>query len=300
MLSHSTRMNLWKTMISLIFVIPLVTVSRGDINVPYLPWGTCICFYRDNSYIRDSGCGGNIIGKANSNECYKSTGSSVPCTLNNDRKMFYSFNWGGDRAYGGSGDLNYGSQWDCPSARHAEPGSEPAAKTLDYTCQVTDLGIRVHASGEHLCVDSGCNDTCKGGQSVSFVKCSCTAKDGTHPPDTKAWKPEEKLTTADGKCNRNITANTAIATFNSSEEYTEHAAVFIKCQDDYTIQVYDQWCGRGVGYSTYNSSHPFYDSFATIRSFSSGPNSISCRNETSGSTDCAACYSSCTNVTCST
>ena len=43
---------------------------------------------------------------------------------------------------------------------------------------------------------------------------------------------------SDGRCNRNIAANTAIATFDSNGNYyAGHAAVFISCQDDYTILV---------------------------------------------------------------
>jgi hypothetical protein len=166
----------------------------------------------------------------------------------------------------------------------------------DYTCKVSDQGKRVHESSsptQYDCRDSSCQNTCKGGQCVAYIKCRCTAKDGTYPPYTGAWSPGEKVTTDDGKCNENIATNTAIATFSSSGEYTEHAAVFIKCQDDYTIQVYDQWCGRCVDYSTYDSSHRFYDAFATIQSTSSGPSYMSCRSETSGSTECAASVPNC-------
>jgi hypothetical protein len=180
-------------------------------------------------------------------------------------------------------------------SRCASPAVIPTRNEDEYTCQLSDEGKRVHESSSHTpfdCVDTKCQNTCRGGQCVAYVKCRCT-KNGKYPPYTGAWRPGQKVKTANGKCNRNIAPNTAIATFGSNGRYNAHAAVFIRCQDDYTVQVYDQWCARGVGYSTYNSGHRFYGDFATITSSSDGPGSISCRSEISGPTNCKASYSSC-------
>jgi len=288
-------MILYKMMISLILVVALVTISRGNIIGTYPEWGACLCFNANSVDIRSQICDGEVIGSGNTSECYKFILGQESCDPHGDfrpERALFRIDWGGKEGWVPGVYLNEESNSSCPTL---------AVNPDEYTCQVTDEGMRVHESSNttvYDCVDSDCENNCKGGQSVAYVKCRCT-KDGKYLPDTKAWSPGQKVT-VDGECNMNIAENTAIATFDSNGEYTGHAAVFIKCDDSDSIQVYDQWCGRSVGYSTYGFLHPFYLAFATIRSFSSGPTSISCRNETSGSTECAACYSSCANETCST
>jgi hypothetical protein len=161
---------------------------------------------------------------------------------------------------------------------------------------VTDQGKRVHESGRptpYDCVDSSCQNNCKGGQCVAYVKCRCT-KNGKYPPHTGAWRPGQKVKTSSGKCNQNIGRNTAIATFNSNGNYyAGHAAVFIQCIGENAVQVYDQWCKRSVDFTTYDSTSSFYGNFATITSSADGPVSSNCRTEPSGWSGCAASYPQC-------
>jgi hypothetical protein len=279
-----------KMAIALILVVALATVVNGDITGRVPRNGSCLCFNGNAVNVRSSACGARVIGSANSGQCYRYTGSNSRCSLNNRMYQFFRIDYNRNQGWTAGVYLNLESDSRCSNSR-ASPAS--STSTGDYTCQVTDQGKRVHESGAHDCKDSNCQNTCRGGQCVAYVKCRCK-RNGKYPPYTGAWRPGQKLTTADRKCNRNIAANTAIATFNSNRRYSQHAAVFIKCLDDYTIQAYDQWCGRSVDYTNYSSSNRFYDYFATIRSSSDGESSNRCRSETSGSTNCAACYSNCT------
>jgi hypothetical protein len=165
-----------------------------------------------------------------------------------------------------------------------------------YTCQISDRGMRVHESRaptRYDCKDTNCANTCKGGQCVAYVKCRCS-RGGRYPPSTSCWRPGTKLTLPNGRCNRNVPANTAIATFGSNGRYTQHAAVFISCLDDFTIRVYDQWCSRSVDYSNYPRSHRFYSAFSVItNSGCAEPTSSSCRYETAGGSSCPASVPGC-------
>lgn len=132
-----------------------------------------------------------------------------------------------------------------------------------YTCEISNSGKRIDEGSSF-----DCRSTCKGGQCVAYVKCKCT-RSGKYPPQTQCWRPGTKLTTTDGKCNKAVPQNTAIATFNGQRygvpgRPNGHAAVFAGCANDYTIKVYDQWCGRSIGYSHYGTASAFYKYFAVV------------------------------------
>lgn len=68
------------------------------------------------------------------------------------------------------------------------------------------------------------------GQCVSYVKQVCP----TLPP-TGSWKQGKPV-----KDNKSIQSGTVIATFNASNKYEGHAAIYVSQNKD-GIQVYDQW-----------------------------------------------------------
>lgn len=73
------------------------------------------------------------------------------------------------------------------------------------------------------------NDLC--GQCVSYVKVVCS----TPLPRTSDWKKGAPV-----KNNKDILPGTVIATFNASDKYQGHAAIYVS-QDTVGINVYDQW-----------------------------------------------------------
>jgi hypothetical protein len=156
-----------------------------------------------------------------------------------------------------------------------------------YTCPIANQGMRIHEGGGRTpfdCTDSGCGNTCPGGQCVAYVKCRCT-QNGKYAPGTNCWRPGTNVWNSDGSCNRDIPANTAIATFVNGR-YNGHAAVFVGCVGN-AVKVYDQWCGRSIGYSTYGKGHRFYPKFAVITTPGcTGPSSMSCRTEGAGRGSC--------------
>jgi hypothetical protein len=63
-------------------------------------------------------------------------------------------------------------------------------------------------------------------------------------PATAAWKKGEAA-----KGNKSILAGTVIATFNATDKYEGHAAIYVS-QDDLGLRVYDQYIygqPKGVG-----------------------------------------------------
>jgi hypothetical protein len=221
---------------------------------------------------------------ASAPSCYTHTGGKVGCTLDQYYE-FFSFNYGGTEGWTAGIYLDQASASSCNAASN------------EYTCQVDHQGQRVHESSSptpYDCVDGGCGNSCQGGQCVAYVTCSCT-RNGQWAPNTGCWSPGQWLRTSDGRCNRNIAANTAIATFDSNGNYyAGHAAVFISCQDDYTILTYDQWCCRSIGYSTYPSSHSYFSDFATITNGGCADRSSwPCRFESSGGTCCSVSVPGC-------
>jgi len=163
-------------------------------------------------------------------------------------------------------------------------GSEGA-----YTCQTNNLGKRIHENlspTSHDCKDSSGGNTCRGGQCVAYVKCSCT-QNGNYPPGTSCWRPGTKLTTSNGQCNSAVPIGTAVATFGPSGTYYGHAGAFMGCEGTHTIKLVDQWCASALKVSRYVSTHQYYSKYAVITS----PNCAdvkakSCRVETAGSTEC--------------
>jgi len=159
-----------------------------------------------------------------------------------------------------------------------------------YTCNTSaNYGKRIHENPSptaHDCKDANGRNTCKGGQCVAYVKCSCT-QNGKYPPQTSCWKPGTKLTTSDGRCNSAIPIGTAVATFGPSGAYYGHAGAFMGCDGSSTIKLLDQWCKRSLAVSRYPSTHRYYNQYYVITS----PNcadvsSKSCRFETAGSSQC--------------
>lgn len=161
-----------------------------------------------------------------------------------------------------------------------------------YMCQTSNnLGKRIHENSsptQHDCKDNRGQNSCRGGQCVAYVKCSCT-QNGRYPPQTSCWRPGTKLTTSNGQCNSAIPIGTAVATFQSNGRYYGHAGAFMGCEGANTIKLLDQWCARSLGVSRYPSSHQNYNKYAVITSPSCADvSSKSCRVETSGSTNCSS------------
>lgn len=78
------------------------------------------------------------------------------------------------------------------------------------------------------------------GQCVSYVTTVCR----TLPVNTSTWVKGEKV-----RGSTTIVEGTAIATFNASNRYHGHAAIYVS-QDDKGITVYDQWitgAGKAIG-----------------------------------------------------
>ena len=78
------------------------------------------------------------------------------------------------------------------------------------------------------------------GQCVSYVATVCP----TIPVNTGMWKKGTLV-----KGDATIAEGTAIATFDDSDHYLGHAAIYVK-QDAVGIHVYDQWitgAGKAVG-----------------------------------------------------
>ena len=68
-----------------------------------------------------------------------------------------------------------------------------------YMCSVNHEGKEAMHEGkyetENDCRNDNCESTCKGGQCVAYVTCSCT-RNGNHPPPTSCWKPGAKVMVA--------------------------------------------------------------------------------------------------------
>jgi len=163
-----------------------------------------------------------------------------------------------------------------------------------YRCSVGHQGQRVHESPTRTpfdCRSGSGGNTCKGGQCVALVTCSCT-RGGKYPPGTNCWRPGPKVMLSNGKCNRNIPINTAIATFPSGSRYHGHAAIYMGCQNDYTLKVYDQSCCKSIGYSLIRSGTSHFKNFAVIKNPGVCPDRASwkCRWESSGPTCCKTSY----------
>jgi len=163
-----------------------------------------------------------------------------------------------------------------------------------YTCQTTNnIGKRIHENPsptQHDCKDTRGGNTCRGGQCVAYVKCSCT-QNGNYPPQTSCWKPGTKLTTSNGQCNSAIPIGTAVATFESNGRYYGHAGAFMGCEGAYTIKLLDQWCRRSLSVSRYPSTDQKYNKYFVITS----PNcadvrSKRCRVEAAGNTENCPSY----------
>lgn len=267
-------------------VVAMASVARSDITGSNPGRNTCLCFNGNNVNIRSTACG-TVIGSANSGQCFRYNGAKSTCSLSGRSYDFFQISWNGRDGWAAGTYLDQAPDSRCGG------GSTVAG---EYTCDVTDSGKRIHETMSATpfdCKDSSCRNTCRGGQCVAYVTCKCR-RNGRNVPNTSCWRPGRKVKNSDGRCNRNIAPNTAIATFGSTGRYSEHAAVFIRCIDDYTVQVYDQYCGRSVGYSQYPSSHRFYSAFATITNTACADRSSwPCRVETSGPTNCPASQSHC-------
>jgi len=257
----------------------------GDITGTNPANGACLCINSDSVNIRDTGCG-NVIGSANSGSCYRSKGQKVPCTLSGVNYEFFLFDYGGRDGWAA------GTFMDAAGDSSCSVGGE------GYTCRIENQGGRIHETTSPTpfdCRDSGCGNTCQGGQCVAYVTCRCT-RNGNYVPNTSCWRPGTRVRLPDGRCNRAIPINTAIATFDSNGNYyAGHAAVFTGCADDFTIQTYDQWCCRSIGYSTYASGHSYYPNFAVITNpgICADRTSWSCRAEGAGGTCCPVDVAGC-------
>jgi len=164
-----------------------------------------------------------------------------------------------------------------------------------YTCNVPDseVGKRIHettSATPYDCIDTGCSNTCMGGQCVALATCRCTSG-GQWMPGTNCWSPGAKLADDAGNCNGGIPPNTAIATFDAAGNYNPgHTAVFRGCSSQTSASVRDQWCCASVGDRTYSTvySPDLYRNFYVVelRGGCSNRASWACRLENGGPTCC--------------
>lgn len=272
--------SLW--LLAVFFV--LWSFVGADITGTDPPAGTCLCFTENSVNIRDSPCG-TVIGLVSSGQCFTGGGQKQTCTLNGISYEFFLFNYGGQDGWSAGNYMDTASDTAC---QQSDEG---------YTCDIRDQNMRIHettSSTPYDCVDGNCGNTCQGGQCVAYVTCRCT-RNGQHAPNTGCWSPGTRVMLSDGRCNRNIPINTAIATFNAGGSYyAGHAAVFVGCSDDYTIRTYDQWCCRSIGYSSYPSSHSYYSNFYVITNNNCADRpSWPCRLEAAGPTCCPTSVAGC-------
>jgi len=272
----------------MLIVLSLVGLQGvlGDITGTNPSAGTCLCFSENSVNVRSTACG-TVIGSANAGNCFKAKGQKQACTLNGVNYEFFAFDYGGRDGWSAGTYINT-----APASSCSAGGGE------GYSCQIANQGMRIHETTSptpYDCRDSGCGNSCQGGQCVAYVTCRCT-RNGNYVPNTSCWRPGTKVRQSDGRCNRAIPINTAIATFDTSgRDYAGHAAVFVGCADDYTIRTYDQWCCRSIGYSNYGSSHSYYSNFAVITNpgVCADRTSWACRAENAGSTCCPTSVAGC-------
>jgi len=270
----------------MIWLVALIATVQADITGTNPPNGACLCISQNSVNIRATACG-TVIGSANTGNCFRSKGQKQGCTLSGVYYEFFLFDFGGRDGWAAGTFMNSAGDASCSSG-----GGE------GYQCQIVDQGRRIHETTSptpYDCRANGCGNTCQGGQCVAYVTCRCT-RNGNWVPNTSCWRPGTRMRTADGRCNRAVPVNTAIATFDSAGRYyAGHAAVFVGCQDDYTIRAYDQWCCRTIGYSTYNSAHSYFGTFAVITNpgVCSDRTSWSCRSEAAGATCCPTSVPGC-------
>jgi hypothetical protein len=286
-----------------LFVLMVAVPALGDVTGKYLSRGECLCT-DDRVNLRTSACG-NLVQTINRGECYTYGGSKSRCYLqgkNGKNYEFFQLNYKGTVRWAAGNYLTH-SPGRCGSGFVSGSGSSPGkvSSTEGYTCRIANQGKRIHETMSwtpYDCQDCNGGNTCKGGQCVAYVACSCT-RDGKHVPVTSCWRPGTRVKKSDGTCNSDIPINTAIATFKTNGEYFGHAAVFMGCSDRHTIKVYDQWCGRAIGESKYVSSHQFYGQFAVITN--SGTNgcrdrsSFNCRIQDSGDNKCCSYTKHCSD-----
>jgi hypothetical protein len=257
-----------------------------DITGTNPPSGSCFCMSHATVNVRDTPCG-NIIGTAGSPSCYTSKGGKQSCILSGVMYEFFSFDFDGRTGWAAGDYINLGSASACSGSADT------------YTCNVptSEYGKRIHETTSptpYDCVDSGCGNTCQGGQCVALVTCRCT-RNGQWAPGTNCWSPGAKVVN-NGVCNTNIAANTAIATFNSlGNYYAGHAAVFLRCSGN-NVVVVDQWCCSSIGETTYSSSSSLYNDFYVVKNTECADRaSWSCRLQNGGATCCDTSEPACLN-----
>jgi len=284
-----------------VLVTALASCSTVHANIAGTspPNNACLCVAGTNVIFRSSPCG-TRAGSENTGRCFRYTDDKQPCVLSGVTYEVFRVNYNGQNAWAAGLYLDLAADSRCGSSSTSQVVSSSSSSTQQgYTCAISRQGGRVQEGPRptsHDCKDSQCGDTCRGGQCVAYVKCSCT-RNGKYVPATSCWRPGTKVRGSDGKCNRAIARNTAVATFNSSNLYGGHAAVFIACLDDYTIRVYEQWCGRALDYTTYrstDSNNEYFKKFAVITSPGCADHaSASCRVQSSGTTQCLKAVRGC-------
>jgi hypothetical protein len=104
--------------------------------------------------------------------------------------------------------------------------TNPAAPVGKWVCSPgSSFGPFDAAPADHKAHPDYC------GQCVSFVKQVCPTM-----PGTGSWKKGKQV-----KNNTDVTPGTVIATFNASNLYEGHAAIFVRQDTATGIYVYDQW-----------------------------------------------------------
>jgi hypothetical protein len=268
----------------LLFLVCGVGVALASITGTNPASGSCLCMDFDAVNVRDSACG-NILGMVNSGACFVYSGVKQTCVMSGTSYEYFQFDYGGTAGWAAGDFMSVGSAAQC------------SVSSEGYTCPIANGGMRVHemtTPTPYDCVDNSCGNTCQGGQCVALITCSCK-RNGQWPPGTQCWRPGTKLRSPDGTCNRSVPSGTAIATFDSNGNYyAGHTAIFVGCDDNYTIRVWDQWCCRSIGYSTYSSSHSYFSTFAVLTNPSCADRSSwPCRFEASGPTCCPTSVAAC-------
>lgn len=106
-------------MIALLLVSLVAAVSCSDITGSNPAAGECICVGFDAVNVRSAACGPEIIGSANTNQCFKSRGNKINCDLSGTNYDFFEVDYGGRSGWMAGTFLDMGDASRCQVAAGA-------------------------------------------------------------------------------------------------------------------------------------------------------------------------------------
>nr|QBC73604.1 invertebrate-type lysozyme [Eisenia andrei] len=105
-------------MLQFVLLALLGAFVQADITGTNPPNGACLCFDGDSVNIRDSACG-DVIGSANSGQCYIYTGAKQTCDLSGVTYDFFRFDWGSTDGWSAGTYLNTAAASACEAGSGA-------------------------------------------------------------------------------------------------------------------------------------------------------------------------------------